>query len=70
VIRNGRSPRPWVEIFDLHNVIFVTETEIEALFRVYFREFLVSCDEYLVETDWVIEIIKILCSVNVCIATN
>jgi len=58
VIRNGRSPRPWVEIFDLHSVMFITETEIEALFRVYFRAFHISCDEYLVETDWVIENVK------------
>merc|ERR1719461_1636526 len=42
VIRNGRSPRPWVEIFDLHSVMFITETEIEALFRVFFREFYVE----------------------------
>jgi len=38
--------------------MFLTETEIEALFRVYFREFHVSCDEYLIEKDWVIENIK------------
>jgi len=38
--------------------MFITETEIEALFRLYFREFHVQCDEYLVETDWVIENIK------------
>jgi len=58
VIRNGRSSRPKVELFDLHSVMFITETEIEALFRLYFREFHVSCDEYLVESDWVIENIK------------
>jgi len=58
VIRNGRSPRPWVEIFDLHSVMFITETEIEALFRVFFREFHVPCDEYLVDADWVIENVK------------
>jgi len=38
--------------------MFITETEIEALFRVYFREFHLSCDECLVETDCVIENIK------------
>jgi len=38
--------------------MFITETEIEALFSVYFREFHVSWDEYLVETDWVIDNIK------------
>jgi len=38
--------------------MFITETEIEALFRLYFREFHISCDEYLDETDWVIENIK------------
>jgi len=58
VIRNGRSPRPWVEIFDLHSVMFITEAEIEALFRVFFQEFHVQCDEYLCETDWLIENIK------------
>jgi len=58
VIRNGRSPRPWVEIFDLHSVMFITEAEIEALFRVFFKEFHAQCDEYLVEADWVIENVK------------
>jgi len=38
--------------------MFITEREIEALFIVYFQEFHVTCDEYLVETDWVIENIK------------
>jgi len=38
--------------------MFITEIEIEALFRVYFREFHVQCDEYLCETDWLIENIK------------
>jgi len=58
VIRNGRSARPWVEIFDLHSVMYITEAEIETLFRVFFREFHVQCDEYLGATDWVIENIK------------
>jgi len=40
--------------------MFITETEIEALFRLFFREFHVACDEYLVETDWVIENIKLI----------
>jgi len=38
--------------------MFITEAEIEALFRLYFREFHISCNEYLVETDWVIENVK------------
>jgi len=58
VIRNGGSPRPWVELFDLHSVMFITETEIEALFRLFFQEFHVQCDEYLCETDWLIKNIK------------
>jgi len=58
VIRNGYSPKPWDEIFDLHNAMLVTESEIEALFRVYFREFHVQCDEYLCETDWLIKNVK------------
>jgi len=36
LIRDGRSPRPQVEIFDIHSVMFITETEIEALLKVFF----------------------------------
>jgi len=42
----------------LPSVMFITETEIETLLRIYFLEFNFLCDEYLVETDWVIENIK------------
>jgi len=42
----------------IYTVMFITETEIEALFELYFREFHILCDEYLVEADWVIEGIK------------
>jgi len=44
--------------FDLHSVMYITELEIGTLFRVFFREFHVPCDEYLGETDWLIENIK------------
>jgi len=58
VIKHRRCPSPWDEIFDLHSVMYITEAEIEALFRVFFREFHMRCDEYLGETQWVIENIK------------
>jgi len=38
--------------------MFITEAKSEALFRIYFWEFHVPCDEYLVETYWVIENVK------------
>jgi len=38
--------------------MYITETEIEALFRVFFREFHFQCDEYMGETEWVIENMK------------
>jgi len=38
--------------------MFITETEIDTLFRIYFREFNVPCNEYLCETGWLIENVK------------
>jgi len=63
VIRNGRSQRPQNEIVDLHNVMFIRETKIEALFRVFLRKFHARCDEYLAGTEWLIKNIKnIMCN--------
>jgi len=39
----------------MHNVMFITETKIEALFSVFLREFHARCDEYLAGTEWLIE---------------